>query len=258
LTMKLIEEAGFRAGHVSGGAISRGLGQPDLGQFGMAELVARVSAMTEVCRLPLIVDVDSGFGGPHAFARVLRLLGRLAIAAVHIEDQDVPRRFRDPRRNLCEPDAMTGRIRAGASVREADGPLVIARTDAAPRLGLDAAIDRVNRYIEAGADIGYVEFIRDRASIEAVATRVRGPKLISLTRGETAALTAAELGQMGFSLVIFPADAQLTAIHAMRRVLAHIHQHGTAEGFVAMVDMADRNRLVGTTQAEAFEAEFLP
>ena len=88
--------SGFPATHVSGGALTRGFGQPDLGQFGMAELIARVSAISEVCSLPMIVDVDSGFGGPHAFARCIRLLARLDVAAVHIEDQEVPRRSRDP------------------------------------------------------------------------------------------------------------------------------------------------------------------
>ncbi len=258
LTAKLIEQAGFAATHFSGGALTRGLGQPDFGQLGMSDLVGRVSAITEVCALPMIVDVDSGFGGPHAFARVMRLLGRLDAAAVHIEDQEVPRRSRDPRRNLQEPEVMIGRIRAGLAARGADGPLIIARTDSVPSLGLDAAIDRVNRYVQAGADAAYIEFIRERAAIEAVARRVDGPKLISVTRGETAPLSVAELGAMGFSIVIFPADTQLCAIHAMRRVLSHIRQHGTAEGFLEMVDMAERNRVVGTTEARAFEETFLP
>ena len=257
LTAKLIEEAGFPATHFSGGALTRGLGQPDLGQFGMAELVARVSAIVEVCALPMIVDVDSGFGGPHAFARCMRLLARLDIAAVHIEDQEVPRRSREPARNLLEPESMIGRIHAGLEVRGDDGPLIIARTDAVPSLGLDAAIDRVNRYIDAGADVAYVEFIRDRAAIETVARRVKGPKLISIARGETTPLNVTELGELGFSIVIFPADVQLTAIHAMRGVLKHIRQHGTAEGFLQMVNMAERNKLVGTPEAQAFEARFL-
>ena len=257
LTAKLIEEAGFPATHVSGGALTRGLGQPDLGQFGVAELIGRVSAISEVCSLPMIVDVDSGFGGPHAFARSIRLLARLDVAAVHIEDQEVPRRSRDPVRNLLAPNVMVGRIQAGLNARGVEGPLIIARTDAAPSLGLNAAIDNVNQYLDAGADIAYVEFLRDRAAIETVARRVKGPKLISVTRGETPPLSAAEFGELGFAIVLFPADAQLTAIHAMRRVLMHIRQHGTAEGFLEMVDMAERNRVVGTSEAQAFEASFL-
>ena len=119
LTAKLIEEAGFPATHVSGGALTRGLGQPDLGQFGVAELIGRVSAISEVCSLPMIVDVDSGFGGPHAFARSIRLLARLDVAAVHIEDQEVPRRSRDPVRNLLAPNVMVGRILKRVSMLEA-------------------------------------------------------------------------------------------------------------------------------------------
>ena len=99
--------------------------------------------------------------------------------------------------------------------------------------------------------------MRDRTAIETVARRVNGPKFISVTRGETASLGVAELGKMGFSIVLFPADTQLTAIHAVRRVLMHIRQQGTAEGFLQMVDMAERNRIVGTPEAQAFEASFL-
>jgi len=258
LTALLAQEAGFAALHGTGGGIARGLGQPDLGQFGLETLVGRIGAITEVCRLPIIVDVDSGFGGPLSLARAIRLLARLDAAAVHIEDREVPGRSRDPRADIMEPARMVGRLRAALDARGADGPLVIARTDSRPELGLDAAIDRVNRYADAGADLVYVEFIKARAEIEAVARRVAAPKVIAVTRGETAPLTVADLGAMGFRIVIFPADAQLAAMHAMRSVLAHIRAQGTAEGFDAMATMADRNRLVGTGEAQAFDRDHLP
>lgn len=257
LTALLAEEAGFAALHGTGGGIVRGLGQPDLGQFGLAELVARIGAITEVCALPLIVDVDSGFGGPLPLARAIRLLARIDAAAVHVEDREVPRRHADPRLDIMAPARMAGRIRAALAARGAEGPLVIARTDSRPALGLDAAIDRANRYADAGADLVYVEFIRAREEIEAVARRVTAPKLIAVTRGETAPLTAPELGQMGYRIVIFPADAQLAAIEAMRGVLAHIRANGTAEGFTRMATMAERNRIVGTEAAQAFERDHL-
>ncbi len=257
LTALLAQEAGFAAIHATGGGITRGLGQPDLGQFGLAELCQRVLAIAEACPLPNIVDVDSGFGGPLPLARIMRLLARADAAAVHVEDREVPRRSLDPRDDLMSPAVMAGRISAALEARGADGPLVIARTDSRPLLGLDEAIDRVNRYVDAGADIGYVEFIKAAADIEAVARRVAGPKLIAVTRGETAPFTVAELGQMGFRIVIFPADAQLAAMHAMRAVFAHIRARGTAEGYTAMSSMADRNKLVGTEGAQAFELKHL-
>ncbi len=256
LTALLAQEAGFTALHGTGGGIARCLGQPDLGQLGLADLVARIGAITEVCSLPMIVDVDSGFGGPYSLARAIRLLARAGAAAVHVEDREVPRRSADPRADLLAPETMAGRVRAALEARGSDGPLVIARTDSVRVLGIDAAVERANRYADAGADLVYVEFIRSRADIEAVAHRVAAPKLISVTRGETP-LTAAELGEMGFRIVIFPADAQLAAIHAMRAALAHIRAHGSAEGFEAMVTMAERDRIVGTTAAKAFEAAHL-
>ena len=257
LTALLAQEAGFAALHGTGGGIVRGLGQPDLGQFGLAELVARIGAITEACALPLIVDVDSGFGGPLPLARAIRLLARVDAAAVHVEDREVPRRALDPRDDLMSPARMAGRIRAALSARGAAGPLVIARTDSRPALGLDAAIDRANRYADTGADLVYVEFIKAREEIEAVARRVAAPKLVAVTRAETAPLTVEELGQMGFRIVIFPADAQLAAMAAMRAVFAHIRAKGTAEGFTAMASMAERNHLVGTEAALAFERDHL-
>jgi 2-methylisocitrate lyase-like PEP mutase family enzyme len=257
LTALLAQEAGFPAIHGTGGGIVRGLGQPDLGQFGLAELVARIGAITEVCTLPIIVDVDSGFGGPLPLARAVRLLARLDAAAIHVEDRELPRRSRDPRDDIMPPATMAGRIRAALGARGKDGPLVIARTDSRPALGLDAAIDRVNRYADAGADLVYVEFIKERADIEAVARRVAAPKVIAVTRAETAPLTAADLGAMGFPLIIYPADAQLAAIAAMRAVFAHIRAHGTAEGFAAMASMSERNLIVGTAAAQQFELDHL-
>ena len=257
LTALLAQEAGFAALHGTGGGIVRGLGQPDLGQFGLAELVARIGAITEVCPLPIIVDVDSGFGGPLPLARAIRLLARVDAAAVHVEDREVPRRSIDPRDDIMPPGTMVGRIRAALAARGETGPLVIARTDSRPAIGLEAAIDRANCYADAGADIVYVEFIKLREDIEAVARRVEAPKLIAVTRGETAPLTVAELGQMGFRIVVFPADAQLATLHAVRAVLTHIRDNGTAEGFARMATMADRNSLVGTGAAQAFELEHL-
>ncbi|MGG5822702.1 isocitrate lyase/PEP mutase family protein [Falsiroseomonas sp. HW251] len=258
LTALLAQEAGFAALHGTGGGIVRSLGQPDLGQFGLETLVARIGAITEACDLPIIVDVDSGFGGPLPLARAVRLLARVDAAAVHVEDREVPRRSLDPRADIMEPARMEGRIRAALHARGAEGPLVIARTDSRPALGLDAAIDRVNRYADAGADLVYLEFIKAREEIEAVARRVAAPKLIAVTRGETAPLTVREFGELGFRVVIFPADAQLAAMHAVRSILAHIRDHGTAEGFGAMATMTDRNRLVGTDAAQAFEQDHLP
>lgn len=257
LTALLVKEAGFAAIHGTGGGIARGLGQPDLGQFGLTELVGRIGAITEVCDLPIIVDVDSGFGGPLPLARAVRLLTRVNAAAVHVEDREVPRRSADPRADIMPPRTMAGRIRAALDARSSGGPLVIARTDSRPTMGLDEAIDRANRYADAGADLVYVEFVKTREEIEAVARRVAAPKLIAMTRGETARLTARDLGDMGFRIVIFPADTQLAAMHAIRALLAHMRANGTAEGFTAMATMAERNRLVGTEGALAFELDYL-
>jgi 2-methylisocitrate lyase-like PEP mutase family enzyme len=258
LTARLVEEAGFSAVFCTGGGIARSHGLPDLGYLTASELVARIANMTETCALPMIVDADSGFGTALNLRRTVRALERAGAAAMHIEDMEVPRRHRDAAANYLEPEAMARRIRAACAARLDPQFVVIARTDVTLDLGVDAAIDRANRYADAGADLVYVEFSKTRAIIEAVARRVTAPKLISLNKGENELLTAGELAEMGYKVLTHPADTQLAAIHAMRAVLHHLKRHGSSGGFEAMISFAERDRIVDTAAHRAIEDGALP
>jgi 2-methylisocitrate lyase-like PEP mutase family enzyme len=258
LAAKMIEEAGFPAVYCTGGGISRGRGFPDLGYTTLTEVVERIANMTEVCPLPMIADVDAGFGNALTLQRAVRLLERAGAAGIHVEDMEVPHRRKQPRDNIIALDEMADRIRAAVAARSDPDFLIIGRTDCMPTHGLDEAIRRVRAYADAGADMVYVEFFVDRRQVEAVARQVEAPKLISLNKGENELIPVGELAQMGYKILTLPAELQLASIHAMRAVLAHIKRHGTSAGFAAMASFPDRNTLVRTDDHKQIEQQFLP
>lgn len=257
LTAILVEEQGFEAVYCTGGGVSRSRGLPDLGYTTLTEMVERVANITETCNLPMIVDADAGFGTVFSVQRTVRLLERAGAAGLHIEDEEVPPRSLSPTRNYIEPKNMEARVRAAVETRSDAEFLIIARTDVLPHLGIDAAIDRANRYVDAGADMAYVEFLKNRKDVETVARRVNGPKFINQVKGETAVLTPQELAQLGFKMMIYPADAQLAAIYAIRTVLKTIKESGTSAGYDAMVSFAERDQIVGTQEHLRRAARYL-
>jgi 2-methylisocitrate lyase-like PEP mutase family enzyme len=258
LTAILVEEQGFEAVYCTGGGVSRSRGLPDLGYTTLTEMVERVASITESCNLPMIVDADAGFGTAFSVQRTVRLLERAGAAGLHIEDEEVPPRSLSPTRNYIESREMEGRVRAAVDARGDQDFLIIARTDVLLHLGMDAAIDRANRYVDAGADMAYVEFLRNRKDVETVARRVNGPKFINQIKGETALLKPQELVHLGFKMMIYPADAQLAAIHAIRAVLKVLKENGTSVGYDPMVSFAERDRIVGTDEHRKRVARYLP
>ena len=218
--------------------------------------------MVEVCPLPMIADIDSGFGNVVTLMRAVRTFEALGTAGVHVEDMEVPRRCSTAEDNIVPGEEMAGRVKAAMSAKTDPDFVVIARTDVLPYHGLDAAIDRANLYAEAGADMVYVEHLKTRADMEAVAKRVSAPKLISLNKGSGKGkgdlLPADALGEMGYKILTLPADAQLAAIHNMKALLAHLKESGSTENFDAMVTFPDRDALVGLADARAIEEAFLP
>ncbi|MGH7043992.1 MAG: isocitrate lyase/PEP mutase family protein [Acetobacteraceae bacterium] len=255
LSARLVAEAGFAAIYCTGGGIARGRGWPDLGLVTLSELAATIGGIAEVCDLPLVVDLDSGFGNVLNIRRGVRLMERAGAAALHIQDVEVPRRTAKP--DIIPVPAMIGRLHAAADARRDPDFLIIARTDVRPLLGLDAAIERANRYVEAGVDIVYVEGMTSHADVEQVARSVGGTKLVSLNKGETVLMPPDELAALGFRLLTHPADAQLAAIAAMRRLLDHLRREGSTAAFEPMASFPEREAIVGLAEAQATAARFL-
>lgn len=257
LTALLVQQAGFEAVHCTGGGIARSFGLPDLGYVTLSELVERVASMAEVCPLPMIVDVDSGYGTALNVQRTVRLLERAGAAGLHIEDDEVPKRSVEPARNLIAANAMAAKLQAAALARTDPSFVIIGRTNALPRLGLEEAIARANRYADAGADLVYVEFMRTRDDIEAVARRVKAPKMLTQNKGETALLSPVELDEMGYKLVAHPSDTQLAALFAIKAVLKTLKESGTVASFNDMISFAERDVIVNAGAHQQAAERFL-
>lgn len=251
LSARLVAESDFPAAYLSGGALARGMGYPDLGLVSLTDLELRVRNIAEVCGLPFIVDLDSGYGGVLNLAFAVSRIERAGAAGLHIDDFAIPRRHRDGAANLLDLNEMLARLRVAMTARLDPDFVIIGRTDAALHLGLDAAIERANTFAEAGADLVYIEHLHDRAAIERVASEVSGPKLIALVGGKGDTPAASELQAMGYRIVTWPAEAQLAAISACLSALRQLR--GTGAPSALATDFNERDRIVDTAAFRAFE-----
>lgn len=252
LSSLLVEQAGFSTAYLSGASIAyTRFGRPDIGLVTMTEVATTLAAITERVVIPIIVDADTGFGNALNVWRTVRLLERNGAAAVQLEDQSTPKRCGHlAGKALISTSEMVGKLRAALDARRSDTTLVIARTDAVAVEGFDAALDRCERYVEAGADALFVEAPRSKDDMAAIVARFGGrvPLMANMVEGgKTPMATAGELEALGFSLVIFPGGLSRAFAHMAQDYLASLRRHGTTEPFRArMLDFDGLNRVVGT------------
>ncbi|MGI9309495.1 MAG: isocitrate lyase/PEP mutase family protein [Gammaproteobacteria bacterium] len=209
LTALLVEQAGFSCAYVSGASVSfTRLGRPDLGLTTLTEVADTVARMRERVELPLIVDADTGFGNALNVQRSVALLERMGATAIQLEDQTAPKRCGHlAGKSLIATSEMAGKIKAACDARADDATLVVARTDAIAVENIDAAIERGFNYVEAGADVLFVEAMRDVAQLQRVGEELgaKVPLLANMVEGgKTPLKPAQELGELGFSLIIYP------------------------------------------------------
>jgi 2-methylisocitrate lyase-like PEP mutase family enzyme len=249
LSARLVEQAGFPAVYASGGAMARSTGVPDIGLISPDEIVARLAAMVEVVGIPLIADADTGYGNALNAQRAARAFERAGVAAFHLEDQTFPKKCGHYDDKVLVPVAeMVQKLRAVRDALQDPDFIVVARTDAIAVEGYSAAIDRAGRYIEAGADVIFVEAPTSEAEIADIAQRLPGWKLINMFQGgKTPLLPIARLQELGYHCVIIPSDTQRAAIKAMQRVLATIARDGSSAAMSAdMVSFKDREAIIDT------------
>ena len=233
----LAERAGFRALYLSGaGVANHSLGLPDLALIQLADVLTDASRITAATELPLIVDVDTGWGHEHMIARAVRELERAGAAAVQLEDQVAAKRCgHRPGKELVDSDEMIARVRAALAAR--DELLVIARTDAPT---VDETIARGRAYAEAGADIVFAEALRSLADVAAVTAAVDAPVLVNLTEfGLTPQFTLAELRDSGVAVALYPLSASRAAARMTGRVYQAIRRDGTQANVVAEMQTRD-------------------
>jgi methylisocitrate lyase len=226
----MAQRVGYRAIYLSGAGVAAGsLGMPDLGISNLDDVLTDIRRITEVCELPLLVDVDTGFGAS-AFnvARTVRSLVKFGAAAMHIEDQVGAKRCgHRPGKELVSADEMCDRIKAAVDARTDPGFVIMARTDALASEGLEKAVERARAYVEAGADMIFPEAITDLAMYRKFADALKVPILANITEfGKTPLFTVDELRSAKLAMVLYP----LTAFRAMNKAALNVYQRVRKEG----------------------------
>ncbi len=250
----LVAEAGFETAYLSGASIAYArFGKPDLGLLSLDDVAATLAAISGRVDLPIIVDADTGFGNALNVIQTVKRLEREGAAAIQLEDQTFPKRCGHlGGKSVIATGEMTGKIRAAVDARQSPDTLIIARTDAAAVEGIDAALDRAERYAEAGADLLFVEAPGSKSDLQQIVDRFAGrqPVMANMVEGGmTPTLTAAELGAMGLSLVIFPGSLVRATVFMAREYLASLRQNGSTDPYRArMVDFGGLNDLLGTDE----------
>ncbi len=261
LGARLIELAGFEAVYVSGYAIEGTFGKPDIGLLSFAEIAARLEAITDTTTLPVIADADTGYGNAINVMRTVRGLERAGIAALQLEDQELPKKCGSmPGKRIVPISSMVGKIKAAVDARTDENLLVIARTDAMQGEGLDAAIERLARYQEAGADLLMVLGPYDRNGAEEVIRRAPGK--VAYLNAESLTMpmiVPAQLQALGVPLAIYPTSLVLAAARAMQRTLEAIRDTGTTEPMIGrdLVPPAQFNEWVGLGAVRQAEAKYV-
>jgi 2-methylisocitrate lyase-like PEP mutase family enzyme len=261
LTARLVEQAGFAAVYLTGGGYSRANGYPDLGLLTLGENARFVGLTVEAVAIPVIADADTGYGNAINVIRTVREYEKTGVAAFHLEDQVSPKKCGHyDGKEVISRGEMVGKIKAAVDTRRDPDMLIIARSDARAIEGLAAAIDRVNAYLEAGADIGFVEAPQSIEELRIVGREVRGPALVNVFEGgKTPVVVASELAAMGFRLGIYPSQTQRAAIRAAQRVLRVMKEDGGDTRRVAadLATFQEREEAVGTTHWRQLEEKYL-
>ncbi|HVM79335.1 MAG TPA: oxaloacetate decarboxylase [Stellaceae bacterium] len=257
LTARIIEDLGFEAIYLTGaGLANTSLGVPDIGLVTMTELVEATSAISAATTLPLIVDGDTGFGNELNVVRTVRALERAGAAAIQLEDQVFPKKCGHFAGKAVIPAAeMVAKIRAAAEARRSADFLLIARTDARAIEGLDAAIERAERYAGAGADVTFVEAPQSVAELAAVTRRLEVPQVANMVvGGKTPLVGQKELAAMGFALVLYANAALQASVLAMQEVLGALRKDGSlARVANRLASFEERQRIVGKDEWDKLE-----
>ena len=251
---RLADSVGYKALYVSGGGVAAGsLGVPDLGITTMEDVVTDVERISNVTELPVLVDIDTGFGGAFNIARTIKAMIRAGAGAVHIEDQVQAKRCgHRPNKAIVSQTEMVDRIKAAVDAKTDPDFVIMARTDALAVEGLQSAIDRACACVEAGADMIFPEAITDLSMYKQFAEAVNKPVLANITEfGSTPLFTVDELADNDVSLVLYPLSAFRAMNQAALNVYQSIREHGTQQHVVD--SMQTRNELYDYLDYHAYE-----
>jgi 2-methylisocitrate lyase-like PEP mutase family enzyme len=261
LSARLVEEAGFEAAYLSGGAVARSMGIPDIGLVTMSESIERAAQVVSAIKIPIIADADTGYGNAVNLVRTVREFERVGVAAIHIEDQITPKRCGHlDGKEVISIDEMEKKLEAALAARSDADFCIIARTDARGVHGLDDAIERARRFAKLGVDAIFVEAPQSEDELAEIPRRLPNiPLLVNVFKGgKTPMLPMERLEKMGYRIAIYPSETQRAAIHAMRTALSTLKREGTTESIDdALTTFKERDRVVGLDDWQKIERQYM-
>jgi 2,3-dimethylmalate lyase len=250
-TALIVERAGFETVFVGGfGASASMLGLPDLNFLTMTEMADAVRRMASRLRIPVIADGDTGHGDLHNVQRTVTAFERAGAAGILLEDQVAPKRCGHfEGKQVIPADEMVSKLKVALRARTDPDFVIIARTDARDVLGLQEAIDRANRYGNAGADVVFIESPHSEAELEAIPRAVSYPLLVNmLTGGKTPVLPVSRLSDLGYKIAVCPIESLLVTAHAMQRLVTALKETGRVDQVEGMVSFAEVKELLGVEE----------
>ena len=260
LSARVAADLGFEAIYLTGaGVTNMWFGLPDQAFMGLTDIADHTARIRDAVELPLIVDADTGFGNALNTYHAVRTLERAGADCIQLEDQVSPKRCGHfSGKEVIGTEEMVGKIQAAVDARRDEGTLILARTDACASHGFEAAVERAQRYTEAGADILFVEAVTTAEEIRALPQRLKQPQLMNMViGGKTPIVSAEELGSLGYGLVLYANAALQGAVAGMQKALTALRDTqriDEASGLVA--SFAERQRLVGKPQWDALEEKY--
>jgi 2-methylisocitrate lyase-like PEP mutase family enzyme len=260
LAARIIEDLGYEAVYVSGAGVTNTfLGVPDIGLISPTELASHVAAIRDAVSLPLVVDADTGFGNPINVGHTVRVLERSGANAIQLEDQNFPKRCGHfSGKSVVDAAEMVQKIHAAVDARHDADLVIVARTDAIAAHGFNDAMDRAAAYIEAGADMTFVEAPKTVEEMAQIPKRLAVPQIVNIVAGGlTPMLGLDELTRMGFAVVLYANAALQASIAGMQKVLGHLHAHGSLQGISdQLTGFEERQRIVSKPHFDAFEKKY--
>ena len=260
LSAKVIEDLGFEAIYVTGaGVTNMWFGMPDQGFMGLAEIADHTARIRDAVNVPLLVDADTGFGNALNVIHTVRTLERAGADCIQLEDQVAPKRCGHfSGKGVISTEEAVNKIKAAVDARRDADLMIMARTDAAATLGFEAAVERAQKFAEAGADILFVEAVTQAEEVRALPQRLPQPKLMNMViGGRTPIFNAQQLGELGYGIVLYANAALQGAVMGMQKALTVLRDEKEVQEASGLVTpFAERQRLVGKPEWDALEKRY--
>lgn len=260
LSARVIADLGFQAIYVTGaGVTNMWFGMPDQGFMGLAEIADHTARIRDAVDMPLLVDADTGFGNALNVVHTVRTLERAGADCIQLEDQAAPKRCGHfSGKEVIGIDEAVSKIKAAVDARRDPDLLIMARTDAAATHGFEAAVERAQKFAEAGADILFVEAVPKAEEVRALPQRIAKPQLMNMViGGQTPIFNAEQLGELGFGIVLYANAALQGAVAGMQKALTVLRDEKEVQESGGLVTpFAERQRLVGKPEWDALEKRY--